>query len=139
MTDETGKLIEQQHLGNGIELFMYDQSRLTAGDRWQVELKCEAHIPIDESFWDMVAHEDPELLHEIRKILGDRMVFVTTRQRNFVDAKEQEPVFQEMMHQVFDAILEYLKKPYFPQEFFKKQYREAHQKILIRKAMDNSR
>ena len=98
MTDKSGKLIKQQRLENGIELFMYDQSRLMAGDRWQVELKCEAHIPIEKSFWDIVEHEDSQLASEISKILGDRMVFVTTRQRNFVDIKEQEPVFQEMMH-----------------------------------------
>ena len=138
MTDKSGKLIKKQRLKNGIELFMYDQSRLMAGDRWQVELKCEAHIPIEKSFWDIVEHEDSQLASEISKILGDRMVFVTTRQRNFVDVKEQEPVFQEMMQQVFNAILKYLEKPHFPQELFKKQYSDAHKKVLIRKAMENS-
>jgi hypothetical protein len=138
MTDNIEKIINQQQLENGIEFFIYDQSRVTAGDRWQVGLKCKAYIPIDESFWDMVVHEDPQLLQDIRKILGDLMVFVTTRERNFIDSKEHEAVLQEMVQQVFNSILDYLKKPNFPQEFFKKQYREAHQKVLIRQAMDKS-
>ena len=136
MTDDTGKIIDQQHLENGIELLLYDRSRVTAGDRWQVELKCEAHIQIDESYWDMVTEEEDRLLPDIRKILGDRVVFVATKQRNFVDANERETVLQEMVQQVHSSMLEYLKKPHFPQEFFKKQYRDARQKVLIQQAMD---
>jgi hypothetical protein len=115
---------------------LYDRSRVTAGDRWQVELKCEAHIQIDESYWDMVTEEEDRLLPDIRKILGDRVVFVATKQRNFVDANERETVLQEMVQQVHSSMLEYLKKPQFPQEFFKKQYRDARQKVLIQQAMD---
>ena len=136
MTNETGKVIEQQRLDNGIELFLFDRSRVMAGDRWQVELKCKAHIPIDESCWNKIAQESPQLLPDIRKILGDRLVFVFTKKRNFVDAKEREIVLQEMVQQVYNSMLEYLKRPHFPQEFFKKQYRETHQKILIQQAME---
>jgi len=136
MTGDTGKIIDQQHLENGIELLLYDRSRVTAGDRWQVELKCEAHIQIEESYWDMVTEEEDRLLPGIQKILGDRVVFVATKQRNFVDANERETVLQEMVQQVHSSMLEYLKKPHFPQEFFKKQYRDARQKVLIQQAMD---
>ena len=136
MTGDSGKIIDQQHLENGIELLLYDRSRVTAGDRWLVELKCEAHIPIDESYWDMVVEEEPRLLSDIRKILGDRLVFVTTKQRHFVDATEYETVLQEMVQQVHSSMLEYLKKPHFPQEFFKKQYRDTLQKVLIQQAMN---
>jgi hypothetical protein len=136
MTDDTGKIIDQQYLENGIELLLYDRSRVTAGDRWQVELKCEAHIQIDESYWDMVTEEEDRLLPDIRKILGERLVFVATKQRNFVDANERETVLQEMVQQVYNSMLKYLKKPQFPQEFFKKQYRDAHQKVLIQRAME---
>ena len=136
MTGDTGKIIDQQQLENGIELLLYDRSRVTAGDRWQVELKCEAHIQIEESYWDMVTEEEDRLLPDIRKILGDRVVFVATKQRNFVDANERETVLQEMVQQIHSSMLEYLKKPHFPQEFFKKQYRDARQKVLIQQAME---
>ena len=139
MTDDTAKIIVQQQLDNGIKLSIYDRSRVMAGDRWQVELECRAYIPMDESYWDLVVQEDPELLHDIKKILDNQLEFVTTRQRNFVDAREYEMVLQEMVKQISDSILDYMKKPNFPQEFFKKQYREAHQKVLIQKAVEGSK
>ena len=135
MVNETGKQIEQQQLENGMELLLYDRSRVIAGDRWQVELRCEVHIPVDESYWYMMDQEDPQLLPDIRNILGDRLVFVTTKQRNFVDAEERETVIQEMVQQVYNSMLEYLKKPQFPQEFFKKQYRETLQKVLLQQSI----
>ena len=138
MKIETGRIIEQQQLENGIELLLYDRSRITAGDRWQVELKCEAHMPIAESFWDLAVEEESRLLPDIRKILGDKLVFVTIQQRNFIDANERETVLQEMVQKVHSSMLEYLKKPRFPQEFFKKQYRETLQKVLIQQAMDKA-
>jgi len=138
MTAENERIIEQQKLKNGIELFLYDRSRVTAGDRWQVQLICEAHIPIAESYWDMVLHEESQLLPDIRKILGDRLVFVTTKQRNFVDAEELESVLHEMVQQVHNSMLEYLKKPHFPQAYFKKQYRETLQEVLLQQAKDQA-
>ena len=92
-------------------------------------------MPVDESYWDMMDQEDPQLLPDIRNILGDRLVFVTTKQRNFVDAEERETVIQEMVQQVYNSMLEYLKKPQFPQEFFKKQYRETLQKVLLQQSI----
>ena len=136
MSVETGKIIKQQQLENGIELILFDRSRVTAGDRWQVQLICEAYIPIDESFWDMVVKEESQLLPDIRNILGERLVFVTTKQRNFVDAEELENVLHEMVQQVHNSMLEYLKKPHFPQAYFKKQYRETIQKVLLQQAKD---
>jgi len=132
---ENERIIEQQILGNGIKLILFDKSKLTAGDRWLVELRCEAHITIDENFWEMVSGEDAEIQAEIRKILGDHLVFESIKQRNFIDEREREDVLQEMVRQVHSSMLEYLKRAHFPQEFFKKQYRETHKKLLLRQAM----
>ena len=137
MSNKTGKILEHKKLDNGMELFLYDRSRVMAGDRWQVELKCEAHIPIDESYWGMVEHDDPQLLADVKRILGKRLMFVTTQKRIFIDATERETVFQEMVQQVYSSMLEYLKKPHFPQKFFMRQYRDACQNVLLRQAMNN--
>ena len=129
------RIIEQQMLENGIQLILFDKSKLTAGDRWLVELRCEAHIPLKEGFWEMVSDEDPEIQAEIRKILGDHLVFESIKQRNFIDDREREDVLQEMVRRVHSSMLEYMKRPHFPQEFFKKQYRETRKKLLLRQAM----
>lgn len=136
MTIANEKIIEQQKLENGIELLLYDCSRLVAGDRWLVELRCEAHMVIDETYWNLVPNDEPTL-PEIREILGDRLSFITTKQRNFVDEGEREPVLREMVQQVYSSMLEYLKRPHFPQEYFKKQYNDVLQQVLYQREMNN--
>lgn len=132
---DSEKIIEKKQLENGVELQLIDSSRVMVGDRWLVELKCEAHITVDENCWDMIEEENQELLQNIRESFGGRLVFATTKQRNFVDAADCETVFQEMMQQFKGSVLDYLNSPNFPQEFFRKQYQESRQKLLIQKAM----
>lgn len=122
-----------------MELVLYDRSRIMAGDRWLVELQCEAHIPIDNSFWELMAGEEPTLASGIRKVLGENLLFATNRKKNFVSAEEREAVLQEMVDQIFSSMLEYLRRPQFPLKLFKKQFHEARQKVLIQQAMSRER
>ena len=55
MAGKAEKIIKRQHLDNGMEIILYDRSRPMAGDRWQVELQCEAYIPIEDSYWKTAA------------------------------------------------------------------------------------
>ena len=135
---EKERIIERQRLENGMELVLYDRSRIMVGDRWVVDLHCEAFIPINDSYWDAVAAEDPQHLAAIKGMLGGELVFSSHKKRNFVAAAEREKVFQEMVQQVYDGMLEYLKKPNFPQRLFKKKYDEVRRKILIRQAMNQT-
>ena len=142
MVDETGKIIGRLQLDNGMELVLYDCSRLMAGDRWLAELACRAYIPIDASCWQIAAAADPQLLPAIRGMLGENLVFSINKKRNFIAAEELEAVLKEMVQQVKSSILEYLKRPDFPRKLFQKQYRDARQKIMIQQAMaqaENSR
>ena len=136
MADETGKIIGRQKLGNGMELILYDRSRLMAGDRWLVELVCKAYIPIDESYWEIAADEDPQRLYAIGEMLGEKLEFHINKKRNFVAAEDWETVLREMVQQVYDSILEYIKRPDFPRRLFAKQYQDARQKLLIQQAMN---
>lgn len=138
MEGDIGTIIEQQQLENGMELILFDRSRVMTADRLVVDLLCEAKIPIADSFWEIGADEDPQLHHAIREMLGEKLVFAVNRKRNFVDAAERETVLQEMVHQVYASILEYLKRPDFPRHLFKKQYRDAKQKVLLQQAMKQS-
>ena len=133
---EKGRIIEEHQLENGIELLLIDRSRVTVGNRWLVELQCEAHIRTDEGCWDLFGGEDPRLQGDIRKILGNRLVFRITKQRNFIDASQRETVLGEMVQQVHGSMLAYLNRPHFPQEFFKKQSRETRKKLLLQQAMN---
>ena len=119
-----------------MELVLHELSQFMAGDRWLVELLCQAYIPIDETFWAIVSPEDVQLLPRIREMLGEKLVFASSKKRNFVDAEERQRVLQDMEQQVYDSILEYLDRPHFPLKLFKKQYKECRQKVLIQAAMN---
>lgn len=124
-------------MANGMEIVLYDRSRLMAGDRWQVELHCVAFIPIEDSYWKTAAQEDLQILGGIRKKLGDRLEQTFTKKRVFVAEHEREQLLQEMVQQVYSGMMEYLKRPNFPLRLFKKKYHDARQKLLLQQAMDH--
>jgi hypothetical protein len=135
MEAESKRIIQRQHLDNGIELILYDRSRVLAGDRWLVDLLCEAHLCIDECYWENLPDEDVQLLTDIKKMLGKKLVYAINKKRKFVASFEKETILHEMVQELQDAILEYLKRPAFPERLFKKQYQDSRQKILVSKAM----
>ena len=139
MEEETGKIIRRLKLDNGMELTVYDRSKIMAGDRWLVELLCEAYIPITEKFWQRVPAGDAGHLPAVRKMLGEKLVFASTRKHNFVDIKDREQVLEEMVRRLYDSTLEYLSRPNFPLRLFQKQYSECRRKVLIQDAMDQAK
>jgi hypothetical protein len=139
MTDETGRIIARRQLGNGMEVTLYDRSRLISGSRWHVELLCEANLTIAESTWETVAGKDKEHLPAIRKMLGDRLQFASSRKRNFVDFQDMEEILREMVQEVYTSTLGYLNRPDFPQKLFKKHYLDARRKLLLQEAMNQVR
>lgn len=138
MENKTGEIIDRRQLENGMELRLYDCSRIMTEDRWIIEISCNAFIPLDESYWDTVADEDLHYRQAIREMLGEKLVFSSSQKRTFVDAEEKETILREMVQQVYDSILEYLNRPYFPHRLFEKLYKDARRKVLIREAMDQS-
>jgi len=137
MEIDKGKIIKRQQLDNGTEIVLHDHSRRMGADRWIVELQCVAYIPIDNSYWNMAAQEDKQILAGIKKKLGDRLVQTFTKKRVFVSEQEHEELLQEMLQQVYSGMMEYLKKPNFPMKLFKKQYHDARQKLLLHQAMSH--
>jgi hypothetical protein len=134
---DSGKIIERHQLENGTEIVLHDHSRPMSPDRWIVELQCVAYIPIDDSFWNIAAGEDPQILDGIRKKIGDRLTHTFSQKRIFVPEEEREHLLQEMVHQVYSGMMEYLKNPNFPSKLFKKLYHENRQRLLLQQAMDH--
>lgn len=62
-----------------MELVLHELSQFMAGDRWLVELLCQAYIPIDETFWAIVPPEDVQLLPRIREMLGEKLEFASSK------------------------------------------------------------
>jgi hypothetical protein len=135
MENENEKIIERRKLENGMELILSDRSRMITGDCWLVDLECVMKIPIPESYWTSLAEEEPQLLAEVRSILGDWLSFTINKKRNFVETDEREGQLQEMAQQVLNSMLEYLSRPNFPIRLFKKQYTETRDRLLVHQAM----
>lgn len=138
MTDKTGKIIKRQLLDNGMEFVLYDRSRYLAAGRWLVDLYGEAYINIDKSFWDRKSGEDPEVLAAIKEILGENLVYAFNRKRNFVESAKRQEIVREMVQQVQSSMQQYLHRPHFPRNLFKKKYQDARRQVLLRQAMDFS-
>lgn len=134
---DSGRIIERHQLDNGTEIVLYDHSRPMSADRWIVELQCVAYILINESYWNIAAGEDQQILEGLRKKIGDRLTHTFSQKRIFVSEEECEQLLQEMVHQVYSGMMEYLKKPNFPSKLFKKLYHENRQRLLLQQAMNH--
>ena len=139
MAAEQGKIIDRKKLENGMELILYDRSRVITGDRWQVELVCEVHVPVSEELWNLVTKEETRLAAEVREMLGERLVFSTNMKRNFVDSDVQEKILQTMTQQVYSSMLKYLQRPNFPERLFMKRFRDARHKVKLQQTMQRER
>ena len=135
---ETATIITHRKLENGMELFLYDRSRLMAKDRWLIEILCKAFIPLDEKLWDGLTAEDLKQESVIRKMLGDRLIFSSSNKRVFVDDRQKEAVLQEMTRQMSTTILAYINRPEFPEQLFRKKVRDARRQLMIQEAMNQA-
>jgi hypothetical protein len=117
------KLIKTMDLENGMQLNFYDNSRKLAGDRWLISLIVRMEIPVAEvSIND--EGKSMESVDEIKKVLGEKVVFEQKRERIFVNESEKQAVFQELYDFFIDSVLGYLSNKAFPKRYVLKKYRE---------------
>ena len=108
------QLLETIMLQNGLELCIYDGSRVIAGDRWLVSLTARMEIPVDQD--------------EMKTVLGDRIIFEKKMERHFISHDEKPKLLSEIKSSLMDAITKYLALPDFPKKYTLKCYREHQQK-----------
>jgi hypothetical protein len=117
------KLIETMELKNGMKLNFYDASRRLAGDRWLISLIIRMEIPVVEV---LINDEGKSMdnLGEIKKMLGEKVLFEQKRERIFVEESEKQTVFEELYNFFVDSVLGYLSNNAFPKRYVLKKYRE---------------
>ncbi len=126
------KYLEDEQLANGVMVRFYDESRRVAGDRWQVTVRYDAVVSISESFWGLVSGE-PELIEEIRAILGEEIVLTNVNERNFISAEVKEALVAEIVSRARENIFGYLADPGFPERYFKRRFKLACEEIERKK------
>jgi hypothetical protein len=117
------KLIKTMELKNGMKLNFYDASRRLAGDRWLISLIIRMEIPVVEA---LIADEGKSMdsVGEIKKVLGEKVLFEQKRERIFVGESEKQTVFEEVYNFFIDSVLGYLSNNAFPKRYVLKKYRE---------------
>jgi hypothetical protein len=124
------KLIKTLELKNGLQLKIYDASRTMAGDRWLVSLIARMEIPVTKVL-EKNDSQPKENANEIKDVLGESVVFEQKRDRIFVDIKEKDSVFKEVLDLFLGSSLEYLSRETFPKKFILKAYKEKMKKASL--------
>ena len=117
------KLIKTMDLTNGMQLNFYDVSRRLAGDRWLISLIIRMEIPVTEVSSND-GEKSMESVDEIKKVLGEKVLFEQKRERIFVADSEKQTAFEELYDFFIDSVLGYLSNKAFPKRYVLKQYRE---------------
>jgi len=114
-------LIQTLPLNNGLTIWFFDASRKIAGDRWQVTLLVRMEIPVDAAY--LRAADLPDA-SEIRKALGETVIFDVKKQRNFIGEPEKQQVLDNMKETFINISLPYLSHPEFPGRHIARQFAE---------------
>ena len=121
------KLIKTIDLENGLELKLYDASRKLAGDRWLVSLIARIEIPTSDSL--LKEDVSPSLnVDEVRKVLGEKLLFEQKREKFFIDEKEKDEVMKKIQDSFLSSSLSYLSYSDFPQKYVLKKFNEKIKK-----------
>jgi hypothetical protein len=125
----TEHLIKTIPVSDTLSLNIFDTSKKIAGDRWQVTMTARMTMTVDNFFSDKNPGDPPAA--DIKAALGNSVTWEIIKQRNFIDAKEKDPVFQKILG-VFETLsVPYLSHPEFARKFILKQF-FAHRKRLPR-------
>ena len=121
------ELIKTIDLENGLELKLFDASRKLAGDRWLVSLIARIEIPTNDSL--IKEDASPSLnIDEIRKVLGEKLLFEQKRDKIFIDEKEKDEVMKEIQDSFLSSSLSYLSYSDFPKKYVLKKFNEKIKK-----------
>ena len=117
------KLIKTIDLENGLELKLYDASRKLAGDRWLVSLIARIEIPTNKL---LLKEDGSPLLNidEVRKALGEKLLFEQKREKIFIDEKEKDEVLKEIQDFFLSCSLSYFSHSDFPKKYVLKKFNE---------------
>ena len=123
------KLIKTIDLENGLELKLYDASRKLAGDRWLVSLIARMEIPTSDSLLKEDVFSSLNI-DEVRKVLGEKLLFEQKREKIFIDEKEKDEVLKEIQDFFLSSSLSYFSHSDFPQKYVLKKFNEKIKRDL---------
>ena len=126
------KIVEKIDLPNNLVLEFHDYSRHVAGDRWLVGLLTRIPIEIsEEDFTD----RPKELYKDFLKEQGPVINFELKKERNFIDEKEKDQVFNQMLNELREYALSYMGHKSFAKGFIRRQIQAFEERQKWQKAI----
>jgi hypothetical protein len=113
-------------LGNGLTLEIFDQSRKVAGDRWLVKLVAKIDIPIGRLRTNPAKIERDDF-NALKASCGDYIRYEQRHERNFVDGKQKDAVFHDLMTSFLNGSQRYLAHLDFPLRCALREYQKRKQ------------
>ncbi|MBM4271528.1 MAG: hypothetical protein FJ139_05140 [Deltaproteobacteria bacterium] len=111
------KCVEEILLPNELMVEVWDKSRPIAADTTKVELYIRIKVTLKPSYF--IKHEHFEL---VKRIFGNEILFEHSIERTFVNNREKEAVFQELLDTFKRDLVPYLSKTAFPGNFALSKY-----------------
>jgi len=116
------KLVETIALPNNLALKVWDKSRRIAQDTTKVELVITIDVVVQKEYFS-----DPEQYDMVVKTFGSSITYEYRKERTFVDNRNRETVFRELLEDFKRDSLPYLARPHFPSRFARSKFRDILQ------------
>jgi hypothetical protein len=111
------RLVEEIPLPNGLKVEVWDQSIPIAVNTSKVELLIRIKVELQLSYFIK-----PEHFEIVREIMGPEIFYEYKKQRPFVNNKEKDAVFRELVDTFKQDSLPYLARQKFPHNFALSKY-----------------
>ncbi len=130
-----GILLEEIELNNGLCLFIFDESRPMAGDRWLAKLRMQIPMKICSEYLAALARDDFPIEAFIA-LTGGAVTLEHSKQRNFIAHQEISQTLAELKEEFFCSTLPYISKPGFEARFAQKRYQDWCEEQRLRRVVD---
>jgi hypothetical protein len=117
------KVVKKIELENHQTLVISDFSRKISEDAYVVVMTAGMEIKIEPELFDFEPLTDLKL-REIIGVLGDRVMYETRSERNFIMDDQKDEVFDTLVRTFMDNLGQYVARPEFPGKFVLKAYRD---------------
>lgn len=116
-------MVERLDLPNGLSVEFINTSRKVAGDRWYVGLI--ARIPVPVSRHTLIAlPEGSDIADEFLEQTGGIITFELKKERNFIDEREKDRVFEGIHERLKSHVLTYLAHKSFAHGVIRREFEE---------------
>ncbi|MFC1884447.1 hypothetical protein ACFL2O_06740 [Thermodesulfobacteriota bacterium] len=116
------QLIEIVKIENGLELEIWDLSRMIAGDRWLVCVEIRIDVPILPEHLELLKKSD-NACSILKNEYGTKVPYRYNQVKHFVAENEKEDVFRKFVETVKGDLYNYISHPDFAKKYLALTYK----------------